>query len=206
MNRLAAARKELELARCAIDAMRSATDLNDFDSHWKDFAGRTTRVWNKTESALKGDPRFYNSAHVKRVKSAKKDDPLIRYLTHLRDVDEHSHADTTTKMPAGFVNISADGRVWARNPKITINGVTMDLAPPPGFARKIVGAELRAVPVTSRGKTYEVPTTHLGKTLSAQLWWNAPTLPCTFIPTSSTAWRLKVGDSRRTPRLFDYSD
>ncbi|MEM5331962.1 hypothetical protein VSR34_36260 [Paraburkholderia sp. JHI2823] len=147
--------------------MKSSTDLAEFDAQRKAFAGHTTRVWNKTESALKGDPRFYNAKHVKRYKAARKDDALISYLAHLRDVDEHSHVDTTTTLPPGFVNISADGRVWARNPKITINGVTMDLPPPPGFKQKIVGAELRACPVTSRGKTYDVPTAHLGQDITA---------------------------------------
>jgi hypothetical protein len=166
-TKLTAARRELAFAAHALDSMKSATDLAEFDAQWKIFAGHTTRVSNKTESALKGDPRFYNSGHVKRYKAVRKGDALISYLAHLRDVDEHSHIDTTATLPAGFVNISADGRVWARNPKITINGVTMDVPPPPGFNRKIVGAELRACPVTSRGKTYEVPTTHLGNDITA---------------------------------------
>lgn len=166
-NKLTAARKELLLAAKSIERMKAATDLSEFDAQWKDFVNRTTRVWNKTESALKGDPRFYNSRHVKRVKAAKKDDELIRYLAHLRDVEEHSHAETTTELPAGFVNISSDGLMWARNVKMTIGGVSVDLPPPPGFSRKIVGAELRANAVTSRGITYEVPRFHLGQDIFA---------------------------------------
>jgi len=100
------------LAAKSIDRMKATTDLDEFDAEWKDFVNRTTRVWNKTEFALKGDPRFYNSHHVKRVKAAKRDDELIRYLAHLRDVDEHTHTETTTQLPAGFVNMSNDGMVW----------------------------------------------------------------------------------------------
>ncbi|MGF6534296.1 hypothetical protein P3T20_005100 [Paraburkholderia sp. GAS206C] len=128
---------------------------------------RVARVWNKTESALKGDARFYNSQHVKRVKAARKDDELIRSLAHLREVDEHSHEETTAEMPAGFVNISTDGSVWARNPRGTICGVTMNVTPPPSFVRKIVGAELRARSVTSRGKTYDIPSQHQGNNIFA---------------------------------------
>lgn len=162
-TKLVAARKEILLARKALDRLKSASSPDDEDTHWKEFLGRLTRFWNKTESALKGDPKFFNSPHVKRVKAALKSDELIRYLSQARNMDEHRHEETTDIMPGGFENVSTrNSRMRVRNPKIMINGVTMDVPPPPGYQRKAVRAELRLKTLKNRDQTYAVPHTHAG--------------------------------------------
>ncbi|WP_175771968.1 hypothetical protein [Paraburkholderia phenazinium] len=166
-KKLIAARKEIAFAKKALDDLKTADGPDDEDLSWKEFIGRLTRFWNKTESALKGDPKFYNSPHVKRVKAALKSDELIRYLSQARHADEHRHEETTDVMPGGFENISSsDSRFRVRNPKITINGVTMDVPPPPGYRRQSVKAELRLRAVNNRDQTYEAPRTHAGRDIS----------------------------------------
>ncbi|MFV8595065.1 hypothetical protein ACNRBS_11200 [Ralstonia pseudosolanacearum] len=162
-KKLAAAQKELAFAKKAVDGLRTATAPDEEEYHWKEFIGRLTRFWNKTESALKGDPKFYKSPHVERVKGALKSDELIRYLSQARDADEHRHEEITGVMPGGVENVSSSGQVRVRNPKITINGVTMDVPPPPGFSRRVVRAELRLRAVRNRQQTYEIPRTHDGQ-------------------------------------------
>ncbi|HKR44538.1 MAG TPA: hypothetical protein VJU59_33520 [Paraburkholderia sp.] len=166
-TKLIAARKELALARKAFDGLKEASSSDQEESHWKEFIGRLTRFWNKTESALKGDPKFFNSPHVKRVKVALKSDELIRYLSQARHADEHRHEETTNVMPGGFENVAiADTRMRIRNPKITINGVTMDVPPPPGYQRRAVRAELRLTAVKNRDQVYDVPRTHAGQDIT----------------------------------------
>jgi len=161
--KLVAARKEIALARKALDGLKSASSPDEEETHWKEFIGRLTRFWNKTESALKGDPKFFNSPHVKRVKAALKSDELIRYLSQARHVDEHRHEETTGVMPGGFESVSiSNPSMRVRNPKITINGVTMDVPPPPGYQRGAVRAELRLKTVKNRDQIYAVPRTHAG--------------------------------------------
>ncbi|BEU51447.1 hypothetical protein [Ralstonia pseudosolanacearum] len=162
-KKLAAAQKELAFAKKAVDGLRTATAPDEEEYHWKEFIGRLTRFWNKTESALKGDPKFYKSPHVERVKGALKSDELIRYLSQARHADEHRHEEITGVMPGGVENVSSSGQVRVRNPKITINGVTMDVPPPPGFSRRVVRAELRLRAVRNRQQTYEIPRTHDGQ-------------------------------------------
>lgn len=162
-KKLAAAQKELAFAKKAVDGLRIATAPDDEEHHWKEFIGRLTRFWNKTESALKGDPKFYKSPHVERVKGALKSDELIRYLSQARHSDEHRHEEITGVVPGGVENVSSTGQVRVRNPKITINGVTMDVPPPPGFTQRKVRAELRLNPVRNRQQTYEVPRLHNGQ-------------------------------------------
>lgn len=162
-KKLAAAQKELAFAKKVVDGLRTATAPDEEEYHWKEFIGRLTRFWNKTESALKGDPKFYKSPHVERVKGALKSDELIRYLSQARHADEHRHEEITGVMPGGVENVSSSGQVRVRNPKITINGVTMDVPPPPGFSRRVVRAELRLRAVRNRQQTYEIPRTHDGQ-------------------------------------------
>lgn len=151
----------------ALENLKAAGGPDDEELYWKEFIGRLTRFWNKTESALKGDPKFYNSPHVKRVKAALKSDELIRYLSQSRHADEHRHEDTTDVMPGGFENVAlSDSRMRVRNPKITINGVTMAVPPPPGYRRRMVRAELRLRSVHNRDQTYEVPRIHAGQDIS----------------------------------------
>lgn len=166
-TKLIAARKELAFAKKALDDLKAANGPDTEEVHWKELVGRLTRFWNKTESALKGDPKFYNSPHVKRVKAALKSDELIRYLSQSRHADEHRHEETTDVMPGGFDNVSnVNSRLRVHNPRMTINGVTMDVPPPPGYRRRPVRAELRLRTVNNREQTYEVPRTHAGHDIS----------------------------------------
>jgi hypothetical protein len=118
-TKLIAARKELAFAKTALDNLKVASGPDDEDIHWKEFIGRLTRFWNKTESALKGDPKFYNSPHVKRVKAALKSDELIRYLSQARHADEHRHDDTTGVMPGGFENVSTTDSSFPTAPRLS---------------------------------------------------------------------------------------
>lgn len=166
-TKLIAARKELALAQTALDGLKTANTPDEEDTHWKEFIGRLTRFWNKTESALKGDPKFFNSPHVKRVKVARKSDELIRYLMQARHADEHGHEETTHVMPGGFENVSTtDSSFRVRNPKVTISGVTMEVPPPPGYRRRDVRAELRVRAIKNRDQTFDVPRTHAGQDIA----------------------------------------
>ncbi|MCA7936889.1 hypothetical protein [Burkholderia cepacia] len=165
--KLVAARKEIALARKALDRLKAASSPDDEETHWKECISRLTRFWNKTESALKGDPKFFNSPHVKRVKIALKSDELIRYLSQARHADEHRHEETTSVMPGGFENVAiSNANMRVRNPKITISGVTMDVPPPPGYRRRAARAELRLKAVKNRDQTYDVPRTHAGQDIT----------------------------------------
>jgi hypothetical protein len=162
-RKLDAAKAELGFAKTAVERMRNAPTLAEFDFQWKEFLGRTTRVWNKTEADLKGDPRFYNSPHVTRVKDARKKDDLIRYAARARDADEHTADPITGEMDAGpeYTFTFPDGNyATIRNPTATIDGKTFPIGAWGHSAERFAPAEVYAMPVTVRGQTYDVPTRH----------------------------------------------
>lgn len=165
-KRLDAARGEIEKAKEALESMKNANDPKTFDSEWKDLLGRLTRMWNKTQAVLKGDPRFTNSPSAKMIQKARKSDPLIRYLAQARDTEEHSADPITGELAAGLEGRFEfpDGN-WAtiRSPEIVLpDGTKIPL----GFAGhshvRFAPAEVFAKPVTNRGVTYDVPTSHAG--------------------------------------------
>ncbi|EIM99589.1 hypothetical protein WQE_18174 [Paraburkholderia hospita] len=168
-KKLEAARKEMAFARKSLEQMRSADDLGAFDNHWKDLLGRLTRLWFKTQASLKGDPRFTNSPHVKRVNVDLKKDPLIQYLARARDADEHTTAEITGQIEAGMqyeFELPDGNRIMMRNPQITIgDGPAMPMKTVGAAREYFAPAEVFANEVTTRDVKYSVPTMHDGKAL-----------------------------------------
>lgn len=164
-RKLEAAIQELARARDAATAMNEAASIEAVDEAWKDCIGRLTRLWNKTEASLKGDPRFYNSPWVKEVQTARKNDPLIRYIAQARHADEHSH-EGITHLQRGSVSINPpvpNGHLHIRN--LRISGGRMTLDAPNGAWIAFEPSGVFPKPVKNRGHVYDVPTEHLGKPL-----------------------------------------
>ncbi|WP_244808006.1 hypothetical protein [Caballeronia zhejiangensis] len=167
-KRLNAARTELRFAREAIEAMKAARTIAELDVHWKEFLSRTTRIWNKTEASLKGDPKFFNSVHTKRAKEAQKRDPLIKYLARARDADEHTIDPITEEIPAGpEYRVDGPNGSWIslRDVKLTRADGKPETIPirVEGFTSvRFAPAEIFALPAVTRGQTTPVPDSHNG--------------------------------------------
>ncbi|PVX71835.1 hypothetical protein [Paraburkholderia unamae] len=167
-KKLDAARRELDLARSALAKMETASDVEEFDLQWKEVLGRLTRLWNKTQASLKGDPRFTNAPQVKAVQSDLKSDPLVQYLARARDADEHRSEDITGKIEAGvrFEFDTPKGKLFMRAPNITLDDGTELKATVRGASREYFApAEVYAVTVNHRGKAYAPPNSHAGRAL-----------------------------------------
>jgi hypothetical protein len=168
-KKLEAARSELRMAEQAIRDMRVAKDLDALDRAWKDFLGRLTRIWNKTEAALKGDPKYYDSARYKNANRLRKDDELLQYLAKARDADEHTVGDVTMKIPAGLQIDAAipGGKIMIRNLEINGRQVKVDA---PGAKVTFRPSEVWPLPATTRGRTYHPPSSHAGESLEQSIF------------------------------------
>lgn len=100
-------RAELRAAARAIDGMRNATSLEEFESEWREFLTCLEKVWTKVERSCqpfrnKFEP-WQGTYHRMRKK-----DMLLRYLKQARDADNHSIQDFTEIVPGSrnirFVN------------------------------------------------------------------------------------------------------
>lgn len=142
------ASKELIAAVDFYEKMRQhhLGDFSTFESQWREFLQKLERVWNKTQAAvcdLPGWPRL--ESEINRLRS---DDPLLSYLRHARNADEHSTQQVATDWDAklrtsqvGATTIKVEWEPWDRP----------------------------LLPVKNRGVVYAPPRVHLGVDFSERL-------------------------------------
>jgi len=151
---------ELENAKSAIEEMRTAKNLDEFEKNWKSFLVCLERVWNKAYSHFNKSPKW--NGWKGEFEKLRKTDPLLSYLKNARDAYEHTVSEITSREPGRIGINAADGsslyieRMEVKNGNISINTqqkIRIDFIP----------AKIKPSPVINRNRTYDVPRTHLGK-------------------------------------------
>lgn len=165
-KKLDAARKELEYGKESIAKMRAARAHADLERAWIDLLGYLTKVWNKTEASLKGDPKFYNSPITKRVRDDRSNDPLLVYLAQARNADEHGVEALTEHHPGSIAinSVKQGGALYIRH--LEIRNGQMHLDAPGGARIEHHPPRTVAVDVVNRKVRYPVPGTHLGQPIT----------------------------------------
>src|ERR1043166_1803667 len=98
---IAQARRYLERAKRAADALLGATELNDIREQWDNFLFATTTVYNKLKKGAQGHGK--SQSWYGRIANARRKDELLRYLQHARDVEEHGLLEGTEPTEEGVV-------------------------------------------------------------------------------------------------------
>lgn len=82
------AAEHLELARGAVGEMTLDNGFKAYEQAWSQFLTQASRLYSKLEQGAKGggasEPWFGKKKHER------KKDPLLSYIHHARDCDEHS--------------------------------------------------------------------------------------------------------------------
>lgn len=164
-----AADARVQRARGTISIMeRSDVPIRDIESAWWTFLLAASGVYSKLEQGAKGAGK--SEAWFGRVKHTRKNDPLLSYLHHARNSEEHSLETTAS---AGVASIES------RHPSVRVSGLTDD---PPSIDIDIhsalesdepigtitIGVCIRPVKDDRFGDTFPIPKTHLGKPLSSR--------------------------------------
>ena len=150
---------ELDRARAALDAMRSSKTLEEFEENWKDFLRRIERTWNKVTAHFGKSPKW--DVWRGKFEALRKTDQLLSYLVNARGAEEHTVNEVMGREPGGIGINPAEGnslyieRMEVNNGKITIQS-------PQKLRIEFIPARATLVPIVNRGKTYSVPTNHLG--------------------------------------------
>jgi hypothetical protein len=121
-------------------------DFSAFEASWREFLRKIERVWSKAQAGMHDRPGW--KRFEVEIEDLRKNDPLLRYLRHARNADEHSIQDVT-----------GDWDAKARATQITSNSIKVEWEV---WDRPLL-------PVTNRGVTYEPPREHLGQPLSDRL-------------------------------------
>lgn len=157
-------RKELEKARSQISSMTQDQSTEAIQEHWTSFLHALERVWSKSEAAFRKSPKWqpWSGRFVKQ----RKEDPLLSYLRNARGAEEHTLEDISTIQAGGY----------AFNPKTRGSSTYVDMIQIDASGNlTVVGDKSLSVtrindkviptPIKNRGRTYNPPTSHLGRTI-----------------------------------------
>ena len=151
---------ELEKAKETISAMESSESLGQFEEQWKEFLRRTERTWNKAHAHFGKSPKW--NSWQRKVEQQRKSDELLLYLVQARGADEHTVNEISERQPGGIgINPAVGNSLFIERMEIR-NGQIVELRSPQAIRIDLLPAQIRLLPVTNRGRKYEVPTSHLG--------------------------------------------
>lgn len=143
------AEEELDCAKNELRLVAELINLKERQRHWKNFLNHLDKCWIKIDS---GCFDVYGKFQVIQgeVKKKRKDDPLLKYLWHARDADNHSIQSLMEIM----LEKEIDGSATVKSD----DGTT--------FVMPIYLYETKLVPYTNKGVTFLPPHYHLGRLVS----------------------------------------
>jgi hypothetical protein len=162
---IAAAREKSARAKAKLADLEGASDVKSVTNAWSELLVEVQRLFNKLEQGAKAAPAL--SAWYGAVKHERRLDPLLRYVQHARNTDEHGLESITGRRgpsvsagqpgtPPMIHHIEvADGM---RVASVAFNGRLLELRPHPLM--------VSLAPVMDRGVRYDPPTVHLGSQLA----------------------------------------
>lgn len=158
---------ELNWAGEALTEMHGAKSLERYEKAWIDFLHYLDRAWNKLHDYC--DVNKTGQKYVSTVEHLRKKDKLLQYLKQARDSHEHSIREVLAVEAAKTtITGGAGGGVIARG-VIHGSGQTQGLVTSGNVEVKFHPERLVAIPVSSCGNHYEVPTQHLGNALTTNV-------------------------------------
>lgn len=153
-------RAELRAAARALDAMRTAKSLEEFEAKWREFLTCLEKVWNKVERSCQMERNRFEPWQGKYHRLRKKD-MLLRYLKQARDADNHSIQDFT-KIEPGSRSVSFVNPRGGYIKHMEIRGGEIAAYEGDPIVIEDKPPQPVAVPVKNNGEWFNPPTSHLG--------------------------------------------
>jgi hypothetical protein len=151
---------ELARARDAFQKMVAATSLDEYEEHWKEFLRRLERCWNKAHAHYGRSPKW--NGWQGRIDKLRRKDPLLSYLVNARGAEEHSVNEISARHPGGIGINPAEGNSLCIE-HMEINQGVISIRSPQNLRIDFIPERIGLLPVINRGRTYDVPRTHLGQ-------------------------------------------
>ena len=153
---VAAAEIELKRAEQKLALLKFGATFDDVATYWSEFLVAANRIYTKLEQGAKAGSSkgwFDSKKHLRRT------DPLLSYLQHVRNVDEHGIEQVAELHPPTMAFQTDEGR---KEIPMTPGTHTIEFF---GSPPKIgwLPPTVRVIPVVDRGITYEPPSSHLGR-------------------------------------------
>jgi len=159
------AKVRLRKAETALATLTAADSFEAAEDAWTDFLTASATIYSKLEQGAKAGAQSRQWFGQK--KKQRKDDPLLRYLHHARNSDEHGIERVISRF-------HDTGPIWGQQPKfgeripVNIQAIDPDTGefgePVGGF---YPGSRIKLIRVHDRryGDSFDVPGTHLGQAI-----------------------------------------
>src|SRR5215218_1745734 len=105
------AKAALRAANRALERMKAARDIEEFEDAWQDYLGSLEKSWVKVERSCQAYRNQFQPWQGKFARRRKKD-PLLRYLKHARHADEHTIEEIIERVPGYRTLNPAYGKSW----------------------------------------------------------------------------------------------
>lgn len=155
----------LKRARDALDNINAMSNPAEQAECWQDFLIHLERIWNKAEAHFSKSPKWggWCSPYAR----LRKKDPLLSYLRHARNADEHTTAPISMTGPRQLrINPISGSDLYIKKLE-SINGrITLETDAPVRF--RVVDGKAAPIAVTDKNVEYAVPTVHLGQPFNAK--------------------------------------
>jgi hypothetical protein len=149
-SHLARAQTEVERAHQSLIELGATKHLGEIERYWAAFLLHFERIFHRLEAAAGGK----GDAWYGRVEQFRKKDPLLSYLLHARNVDEHGLKMVTRRGPGFIREVGAEPMDPSR-PETGMR-VTLEVQDP----------HVALVDVIDRNVTYAVPKSFRGSAIS----------------------------------------
>jgi hypothetical protein len=145
--------------------MRAAKTFDDVEEAWTQFLQEIQAAWNKLELLKKVGPPALDGWIGQQI-GTRRTDPLLSYLHHARNCHDHSLQDISARHSGG-ISISAPlgAPLHIRSLRVRGDG-TFEYDGSPAVIQ-YHAPRFELLKVLDRGKWFDPPTTHLGKTLES---------------------------------------
>ncbi|MET4211454.1 hypothetical protein [Bradyrhizobium sp. LA2.1] len=162
------ARGRLQRADKALYALKTATRYEEAEEAWSDFLLAASTIYSKLEqgSKSKGSSAGWHG----RKKKERKDDPLLSFLHHARNSDEHG-IERVAERGGNIRDLGGKPLMFNEYREHVItdvrDGETGEIKLQ-NIKAILHGPSLVMIRVHDRGVSYDPPTTHMGKTIEVE--------------------------------------
>ena len=164
------AKRELRAAEKAIERMTKSSSIEDLEDEWKIFLNSIEKCWVKTERSCQNVRNKFQPWQGKFTKERKKD-PLLRYIKHARNSDQHTIQEGMEKKDASRSMYVEGGPGITHIERLEIkNGKLVEYKGNKPLTIENLPNRVELLRVKDGSKIYNPPKSHK----SIKLLWPAP--------------------------------
>ena len=164
------AKRELIAAEKAIERMTKSDSIEDLEDEWKNYLNAIEKCWVKTERSCQHVRNKFQPWQGNFAKERKKD-PLLKYIKHARNSDQHTIQEGMEKKDASSSMYVEGGPGVAHIERLEIkNGKLVEYKGNKPLIIENLPNRVELLRVKDGSKTYNPPKSHK----AIKLLWPAP--------------------------------